>query len=79
MMGLWAKITGLLSIVIGFLFMRNRIQANKIENMEADSKVKDRVIEVTNEMQDARDKLIKEAADEDLKNDGSDWDDGDNI
>jgi len=71
--GLWIKISGFLGVALAFMVGLLKYKNQKIDNLEADTKAKDRIIEVTNEMQDAKEKLASEAADEKSKIDDSDW------
>ena len=71
--GLMAKITGVLSVIVGIMAMMLQIKSNKIENLEEENAAHEKKGEIIDDMRLAE-VNAEEKKDERIKNiDGTNW------
>lgn len=68
-----SKVWAFIASAFGILLIALKLKSNKIDKLEDENDALGDVVEITEGMTDAKNKLEKEAVDEKDSYDGSDW------
>lgn len=54
MLSVWQKITGLLSLIAGFFYLKSKIQKNKIDELEGHNRALEKKEQITEYMEEVK-------------------------